>query len=139
MFPLGEDDEPEPSGRFDWLIGPGWLAGHLGLVLGAAGTGALLLLLSPAFGWYQWRLVLLAGGCAWVGAMVGSTTARDEFLREDWESHRRLVGLLSGGIVGGFFALLLCDGFILVGGVVGGALGGLLDAVVHGDILEEGD
>ncbi len=138
MFWPHEDEEEEPSRPLNSLIGPVWLAGNIGLTTGVALTAAELLLFSAPCGLLQWlQALLLGGGCGAAGAIIGSLTARDELLRTNWAKCRWLVGLLSGGLVGAVAALLLGSGLLLLGGTIGGALGGFLDTLIHGDILEE--
>lgn len=137
MLPFEEDDSRAPFPGSGWLIGPPWLAGLVGLLVGAAVTAISLLLLFSQFGLPQSGLTLLAGGCAGAGAIVGSMGARDWFLREDWAMRRWLIGLLMGAALGAVLALHVYDWLVVLGGTLGGALGGLVDAVVHGDILEE--
>jgi hypothetical protein len=137
--PLEEWDPPKQSVGFTWLVGPGSLGGNVGLVSGTAAAWAALMVFSDIAGLTLWLLTLLAGGCGWFGGFVGGLTARDEYLREDWSRCRGLVGLLMGGLAGAFFAMDLCNSVVFVGGGVGGALGGLADALVHRNTLEECD
>jgi hypothetical protein len=139
------DKSSAPCSWFAWLFAPPWLGGNLGLFSGAGVAGAVLAPYSSEWNSAHWWQILLAGGCGWFGGCIGSMTARDWLLREDWVNCRWLVGLCAGGAVGIFFAVhaliafQLWDLSVLLGGVAGGSFGGFLDALFHRNVLEEGE
>jgi hypothetical protein len=77
----------------------------------------------------------LASG--FVGGGIASVTARDAYLSSSWASHRAFVGLVVGALVGTAAGLLFGDFWMGLAGGLGAAVGGLIDALVYGETLEE--
>jgi len=139
LWPLEETSKRD--GFWSWFVGPGFLGGTIAALLAA---GWILIFVDDFVTAIGFRLLEMPALliCAWFCGTIAGMTARDEFLREDWAHRRVLVGFGAGcilGIAGGVvIALGFSDWWAWIPAIVASALGGLFDALIYRNVLEEG-
>jgi len=74
-------------------------------------------------------------GC--LGGGAGGLMAREKYLHVEWRGRRPLVGLSAGALMGGLLGVQSFDGWIVAAGVIGGGIGGLTEALVHRNAVDE--